>query len=287
MFTTFPAYILYLGIILGLFSFYIGGDSFLDNLIVFGKSRKVSNVNIGLFLVSFGTVVDELGVVLFSSIRLHGEISFGTIQGSNIFTLILMIGVILAMKRTIGRHFLLDLIVLAVPLATLIILDYFYTIIPPFVGAFFIVLFAVYLGYSARRNAAPAENIATHTDIISIFLALVLIGSASYAVVHYITILSDQLHIGFFLASFLIVGIAGSLPEIFTIMLSLKKKVWQMTVGIAVGSSIYKGVLLLGIAILSSRISLKPGLYTVYAMLVLTIVLIALTLPGQMKRTPA
>lgn len=273
--TVLPPYMLYVGVILALFSFYIGGDSFLENLIIFGRSRNVSSINIGLFLVSFGTVIDELGVVVFASLGLHGDISFGTLQGSNIFTMILMMGVIALWRKNVDRRFVLDLAILALPLIILIIVNQFSRIVPWYIGALFVTIFAIYIAAASRRRELPVDINKEKTDYLSIFLSLALIGSASYAVVHYVTVLSHTFHIGYFIASFIIIGIAGSLPEIFTIMLSLRKRIWDMTVGIAIGSSIYKGLLLLGVAIMSSRISVSSGLYSVYAMLAITILLLA------------
>lgn len=284
MIKKFPEYILFLGIVLALFAFYIGGDSFLDNLLIFGKSRNISNINTGLFLVSFGTVIDEAAVVIFATIELHGDVSFGTIQGSNVFTLILTVILVAISGRFISKKFMTDLAIFLAASLILVFVGVFFRTAPWYIGLIFILMFLGYTQISRRRKVTKVTEGTWKTDSLSIIMSLILIGTASYAVVDYVSSLSVSFHIGYFASSFIIIGVAGSLPEIFTIILSMRKKIWQMTIGIAIGSSIYKGVLFLGIAFLFSRVNVTSGLYSLYAVISLILILMIFTLPAKGKK---
>ena len=279
----FPEYILFLGIILALFAFYIGGDSFLDNLLIFGKSRNISNMNTGLFLVSFGTVIDEAAVIIFATIGLHGDISFGTIQGSNVFTLVLTVILVAVSGRFISKKFIPDLAVFMAATLILVFVGLFFRTAPWYIGLIFILIFLGYTRISRKRKVSKEADGNLKTDPLSIVMSLILIGTASFAVVDYVSSLSVSFHIGYFASSFIVIGVAGSLPEIFTIFLSLKKKIWQMTIGIAIGSSIYKGVLFLGIAFLFSSVNITSGIYSLYAVISLILILMIFTLPKGKK----
>ncbi|MCW6169171.1 MAG: hypothetical protein LVQ96_05675 [Thermoplasmatales archaeon] len=284
MIKKFPEYILFLGIVLALLAFYIGGDSFLDNLLIFGKSRNISNINTGLFLVSFGTVIDEAAVVIFATIELHGDVSFGTIQGSNVFTLILTVILVAISGRLISKKFMTDLAIFLAASLILVFVGVFFRTAPWYIGLIFILMFLGYTQISRRRKVTKVTEGTWKTDSLSIIMSLILIGTASYAVVDYVSSLSVSFHIGYFASSFIIIGVAGSLPEIFTIILSMRKKIWQMTIGIAIGSSIYKGVLFLGITFLFSRVDVASGLYSLYAVISLILILMVFTLPAKGKK---
>ena len=94
---------LYVLFILGLILLAFGGDTMVNGSVGVAKKLKVSTLLIGIVLVGFGTSTPEL---VASFIAINQEvpstgIAIGNIIGSNIFNMLLIIGVSAAIKPII------------------------------------------------------------------------------------------------------------------------------------------------------------------------------------------
>jgi len=79
-------------LILGFFVLVKGADFLVDGAVSIAKHLKVSHVVVGLTVVAFGTSLPELFVTLLSSVKVENEILIGTMLGSNIANILLMLG---------------------------------------------------------------------------------------------------------------------------------------------------------------------------------------------------
>ena len=79
---------------LALASKYLIVDSGIDIAETFGMSQTL----IGLSLISIGTSLPELATVLTATLKKNSDIAVGNIVGSNIFNLLLVLGVTLVIK---------------------------------------------------------------------------------------------------------------------------------------------------------------------------------------------
>ena len=70
-----------------------GADWFVEGASSVAKAMKIPSLVIGLTLVSIGTSMPEFSVSLTSSIKGFNDISFGNIIGSNIFNVLVVIGI--------------------------------------------------------------------------------------------------------------------------------------------------------------------------------------------------
>lgn len=134
-------------IVLGVIGLKIGGDLAVDNAVNIANYFGVSEKIIGLTILAVGTSLPELVTSVTAAIKGNSDIAIGNIIGSNIFNMLLIIGVA-AFINPISYNFSynMDLIVLVV--ATLILA--LFPVIPPkneMSRANGIIYFLMYVGY--------------------------------------------------------------------------------------------------------------------------------------------
>lgn len=267
------------GTVIALFSLYLGGDSFVDNARELGKRRKISSKSIGAYLLSLGAVIDEFSVIFVASYHGYGDISFGTLQGSNIVTLAVFLIILPFAFSGTYRRFLRDGLILLVSSVLLLLLAFIYPIIPWYIGVAMAGVFLIYM-YTGRGGAPPIEEEYVHMEYspLSILVALVLLALASEAIVNYTNGLSLSFNIPPFLSGFIITGFAGSLPEIIMFFLGIKKGDRDVTLGIVTGSTLYKATLIMGATMLFGIIDLRVSYWSIYFMIMLSAVFMVFTM---------
>ena len=231
----------------------------------------------GTYIISFGAVIDEFAVVFSSSIRGYGSLSFGTIQGSNVITLIIFLPILAMVARKNFSGFRKDgYVLLAVSLVALA-MSVQWIRDPWYLGIPMIAIYAVYALVSRR----PAENLPQKTetgvDYVAMAAALILLGFAAEALVDYTVAVSHIAGIASFYSGFIITGVAGSLPEIIMFGLIIVRKDGDATLGITTGTTIYKGSLILGISILFGTVNLSLGRWSIILMSFLALIFIFLS----------
>ena len=275
------------GILLALVSLYLGGDSFLDNAREFGNRRRISSKSIGAYLLSLGAVIDEFSVIFVASFHRYGEISFGTLQGSNIITMVVFLAVLPLVFLGSYRKFFRDGVILLVASTLLEVLSLVYPVVPWYIGIIMALLFLVYM-YTGRGEAPPIEEEYVHMEYspVSMIVALVLLGLASEAIVNYTNGVSVDFNIPPFISGFIVTGVAGSLPEIIMFYLGIRKQDQDITLGIVAGSTLYKATLIMGVTMLFGIVDLRAGAWSIYLMILLSGVFLLFTLI-KMKRVMA
>lgn len=279
MFQTVPVPLEIAGILFALFSLYLGGDSFLDNAREMGKRRNISSKSIGAYLLSLGAVIDEFSVIFVASFHNYGDISFGTLQGSNIVALAVFLVALPLVFVGSYRQFLRDGIILMVSSVALLVLALIYPVVPWYIGVVMAGIFLVYM-YTGRGEAPPIEEEYVHMEYspLSMVVALVLLALASEAIVNYTHGMSASFNIPPFISGFIITGFAGSLPEIIMFFLGVKKGDKDATLGIVTGSTLYKASLIMGATMFFGIIDLRVSYWSIYFMILLSGLFILFTL---------
>lgn len=80
-------------IVLGMAGLVWGGNIVVKQAIIIARSFSISERVIGLTIVAFGTSLPEFATSLVAAIKKHHDIAVGNIVGSNIFNLLLIMGV--------------------------------------------------------------------------------------------------------------------------------------------------------------------------------------------------
>ena len=254
----------------------LSSDVFVDQARTLSSKMHISNASMGKFILATGAVLDEIAIVADSTARGVGGISFGTLEGSNILTLgvlICLVPLLITGKfrsQTMGASIILVSSIIVVPL---IFLPVSYTL------AFSPFLIIVFLIYLFKGNTKPEmEREATASFSIPLMaLAIILLITSSNALVINTDSLSAISGIGDFTAGFLVTGIAGSIPEIIMFLTSIRKIDGDAAIGVLIGSTIYKGTILLALSMLFTRIYFKTGMEAVIYMIPLSIIILILT----------
>ncbi len=267
------------GVLLALWSLYLGGDSFMDNARELGRRRGISSKSIGAYLLSLGAVIDEFSVIFVASFHRYGDISFGTLQGSNIVTMAVFLVVLPIAFAGVYRTFFKDAVILFAASLVLLVFSVIFPVIPWYIGVVMALIFLLYI-YIGRGEAPPIEEEYIHIEYspASLVVALVMLALASEAVVNYTNGLSLFFQIPPFLSGFIITGFAGSLPEIIMFYLGVKKNDKDATLGIVTGSTLYKATLIMGVTMFFGIIDLRVGYWSIYLMILLSGVFLLYTL---------
>lgn len=136
-------------IILGIVGLKIGGDLSVDNSVIVAQTLGISEQIISLTILAIGTSLPELVTSVTAAIKGNSDIAIGNIIGSNIFNMLLIIGVSSVIKPiTYNTAYNMEMFIL---IAATILLSLF-PIIPPknrmnrWNGLVYLALYAVYLG---------------------------------------------------------------------------------------------------------------------------------------------
>lgn len=136
-------------IIIGVIALKIGGDFTVDNAVIIAEYFKISEQIISLTILAVGTSLPELVTSVMAASKGNSDIAIGNIIGSNIFNMLLIIGVsALISPITYNLKYNLDMIILV---GAMLILALF-PLIPPknkmsrVNGAIYLSLYVGYIG---------------------------------------------------------------------------------------------------------------------------------------------
>lgn len=90
---TMPGWKIAAFLLAGLVGLPLGADLLVDNATIIAKSIGVSDAMIGLTLVAIGTSLPELATTVMAALRKQADVALGNVIGSNLFNLLLIIGV--------------------------------------------------------------------------------------------------------------------------------------------------------------------------------------------------
>lgn len=257
--------VIFLFLIIG-FAFVIkGADWLVDGASSLAKKMKISDLVIGLTIVSFGTSTPELVVNLFASFQGNADIAIGNVLGSNIANIFVILGisaVIYPLAVTKGTAFKeIPFSLLAAITVGLMANDVLFdgrstsaiTRIDGFVLISFFIIFMYYIfGISKNKGAnSEAESTKEYKTYVSIILILVGIAGlviGGKLVVDNAVSLATMLGISTSLVGLTIVAVGTSLPELATSAVAAYKKNVDIAVGNVVGSNIFNIFWILGLS---------------------------------------
>lgn len=257
-----------------------GADFFVEGSSSVAKRLHVPSIIIGLTIVAMGTSLPETAVSVSASIAGNNELAVSNVVGSNIFNLMVVIGVcaILATVNVAGETIKRD-IPLSLICAGLLMLfgiiglgDKTGMTLGHMDGAIFVGLFAGYIFYMIRialkaNKEGKKVEIEGGSDedikLVSVPVSILFIvgGAIAIAVGGDVTVdaasrIASDLGMSQTLIGLTIVSIGTSLPELVTSIVAARKNEVDMALGNAIGSNIFNILMVLGIASLISPISI-------------------------------
>ncbi len=260
----------YIILILGFFLLIKGADLFVDGCVGVAKLFSIPSVIIGLTIVAFGTSAPEAAVSITSSLKGANAMAVSNVLGSNIFNLLIVIGVCSVIKPVkvtndiIKRDYPISIIltILLLFLST----DFFTHGIsagnlglPS--GILLLALFILYIALLINNTLKSRKNTDENTTedeedkplsipkcIIYILIGICGIALGGDFVVDSATAIAASFHISETLIGLTIVALGTSLPELVTSIVAAHKGENDLALGNVVGSNIFNILMVLGMA---------------------------------------
>lgn len=269
-------------LILGLLLILFGANWLTDGSSALAKRMGVSDLIIGLTVVAFGTSAPELTISIISAIDHKASLAVGNIVGSNIFNILVIIGMVACIKPIkIEKSIMTNEIPMVIFVAILMLLFGYAPQLDPRMprsitrvdGILLLLIFTLYLRYtfasaktlepSGALNVAQTETAAEPVDeplaepkkemnilkacvLVILGLAALIYGGDRF--VDGASAVASAMGVSDAVIGLTIVAIGTSLPELATSVVAAMKGKTGLAVGNVIGSNILNVVLVLGIA---------------------------------------
>ena len=289
-------------LIIGFIGLIKGADIFVDGSAGLAKKLRIPSVIIGLTIVAMGTSAPELCVSITSALKGSSEISISNVVGSNIFNLLVVLGICAMISKVpieqdiIKRDFpfvtSITLILLAFPVAMGLRNNKLNTALKTgkmsfnvakigvFAGIVLLVLFVLYLVLlvkAAQKNRESGEDEIKALPYWKCFL-FILVGAALIIAGGQFTVnsaqtLARQAGISETLIGLTIIAVGTSLPELVTSIVASRKGENGLAVGNAVGSCIFNILMIVGAAAVIAPLTINfATVLDITILLVITVI---------------
>ena len=257
-------------LILGFVFLVKGADAFVEGCSSIAKKYNVPSLIIGMTIVAMGTSLPETAVSITASVTGNNELAVSNAVGSNIFNLMVVVGVCTLFTSVAVQINTLKIdFPISVACAVLLFaLGAIGMSLGHVDGVIFIILFALFILYMIRsaqtsrdKNTDPdveeeeylleAEEIqemSVGKSVIYIVLGGIAIALGSDWVVDGACTVAATIGISQTLIGLTVVAFGTSLPELVTSIVAAKKGEVDMALGNVIGSNIFNILMVLGIA---------------------------------------
>ena len=245
----------YLLLIVGFVLLIKGADFFVDGASSIAAKLKVPSLIIGLTVVSIGTSLPEAAVSVSASLSGSNAISLGNVIGSNLFNLLVVVGVSSMILPIVTDH---DILKRDMPVNIAITAILCVMLLDGTLGrldaAILLLLFVTYL-FILIRGALKNRTEEDESKVLSWTKSLLFVVAGAAAiifggdlVVDSATTIAITLGMGETLVGLTIVAIGTSLPELVTSIIAARKGDSGIAMGNVVGSCIFNILFILGMA---------------------------------------
>ena len=263
-----------------------GADFFVDGSSSIAKLLKVPSVVIGLTIVAMGTSAPEAAVSITAGISGSNEIAISNVVGSNIFNMLVVVGVCAIIKsfdldrNILKRDFPVNIVANVVLLGAMLL----GSAISRFDGIMMLLLMIAYITWlvvnALKNREESSDNIKTISPILSVVyiiggLAAVIFGGD--LVVDNATVLAQAMGWSETFIGLTIIAIGTSLPELVTSIVASKKGENGLALGNVVGSNIFNLLFIIGLSgsITEIAVDLSAIMNTVF-LLIMTVLMYVL-----------
>lgn len=265
-------------IVISIAGLLLGAHWLVDGASSIAKRLNISNLLIGLTVVSFGTSAPELVVNIIASISGSSDLAVGNILGSNTANILLILGVsslfgvLFVGEKMVWREIplaLFSVILLAVFVGPAMLFKQDISNISRLEGAIFIFIMCVFLIYSFKNNAGnhgteeevKVKSLSVGISLVYFLLGLTLLVVGGKYVVDSGVSIARNFGVSESLIGITILAIGTSLPELATSVIAVMKKNTDIAIGNVVGSNIFNVFFVLGITSLLNPIPFSQAMH--------------------------
>lgn len=245
----------YILLIVGFVLLIKGADLFVDGASSVAAKLKVPSLIIGLTVVSIGTSLPEAAVSISASLSGNNSISLGNVIGSNIFNLLMVVGVSSAILPIVTDR---DMLKRDMPinigvtvLLGILLFDGNLSRLEALLLLLLLVAYMFLLIRSALKNRVEAEEtkvLSWAKSIVFIVLGMAAIIGGGQLVVNSAKTIAMALGMSETLVGLTVVAIGTSLPELVTSVVAARKGDSGIAMGNVIGSNLFNILFILGMA---------------------------------------
>lgn len=244
----------YFMVLIGFLMLIKGADYFVEGTSSIAKRFHIPEMIIGLTIVAMGTSLPELSVSFISALNGQSDMSIANAIGSNIFNVLMILGVSAFIKTLpIKQSSIKDIFILISATALLLILSYFGLSLIWFDGLIMLCLFAYFIRKMIKEskdnndneNSTPLSIIRTIVYIVCGAIGIIYGGTL---VVDGATTIAQAFGMSDNLIGLTVVALGTSLPEFVTSVMATKKGKLDIAIGNVIGSNIFNILFVLGLS---------------------------------------
>lgn len=276
--------------LLGLVGLLAGAKWLVRGASALAATCGLSPLVIGLTVVAFGTSAPEIGVSIVGALRGEGSLIVGNVVGSNIFNILLVLGLcatitpLVVKKRLIwwdvplmiGASGLFWLMASTGHIGRLAGLILFASIIAYLLLAFFVL--------KKEPHEKEAVTLPLWQQITYIVIGLIALGLGSEFLIRGGSFIARALGVSELLIGLTVMAVGTSLPELITTLIALKEGKRDLAVGNVIGSNLFNLLAVMGIAGLISpfEVPLQAVTFDIPIMLGVAIATLPIFLTGHL-----
>jgi len=243
--------------LVGLYVLTKSSDKFVDGATVIAEHFHVSDIVIGLTLVSIGTSLPELATNIYSASTGSCEVAVGNALGSNITNILLALGAVLLFKELPVSRTVFNRDGLMMGSVFFLFALFAYSggdVIARWQGICFLVITVGYIYYLIIHS--QSENLKVEHEhptgslmsaVIWIFVSIFLITFGAKLMVDNVVWAAVKFEIPKSIISATIIAIGTSLPEVAVTISGIKKSKPDIVLGNIIGSCIFNIILVMGV----------------------------------------
>ena len=246
----------YVWLVVGFVLLIKGADFFVDGASSIAGKLKVPSLIIGLTVVSMGTSAPEAAISISAAIMGSSDLSLGNVIGSNLFNLLMVIGICSAITPIATDP---DVLKRDMPVNIGITVAFALMIIDGKLGridaVILLVLFVAYLfilvtnAFKNRSEESPEQKTKSWlVSIVFVVLGMAAIVFGGDLVVDNAKLIASSLGMSDTLIGLTVVALGTSLPELVTSIVASRKGESDIALGNAVGSCLFNILFVLGSA---------------------------------------
>lgn len=245
---------IYLLLIVGFVLLVKGADLFVDGTSSIAKLMRIPSVIIGLTIVAMGTSAPEAAVSITAGFAHSNDIALGNVTGSNIFNLLMVVGVCGVIKAfNVNRDIIKRDFLVSIFSTIMLIVFALDGCIKPIEGCILLILMILYIllminsALKSRTKADDkAEEISLFKSIVFTLLGIASVILGGQLVVNNAVKIAEAFNISENLIGLTIVAIGTSLPELVTSIVAAVKGNSGLALGNVIGSNIFNILFILG-----------------------------------------
>lgn len=286
----------YILFIVGFYFLIKGADWLVDGASSVAKKFKVSDLMIGLTIVSFGTSAPELIVNLFASFQGSSDLAIANVVGSNISNVLLILGVaaliypLSVRKGTVTKEIPLSLLAAVVLwfMANDAIIDGAgQSALTRIDGAVLLMFFIIFLYYTfgIAKVEGSGDEIKEYPgwkSALMILAGMIGLGLGGQWIVNGAIEIAHKFGMSESMIGLTIVAVGTSLPELAASAVAAFKHKSDIAIGNVVGSNIFNVFWILGLSSIIKPLYFSPMLnFDIYFMAVVTVILLSFMFIGS------